>query len=94
MLLNGGELDGARIQVHRDGDDLQAVEKARTEKVAIGGDAEREQDERQGGRQREAEPRGDLRPLGADDPKLWTATTYCMPIDRRIDLFRVPEPMA
>ncbi|WP_438026667.1 nSTAND1 domain-containing NTPase [Sorangium sp. So ce233] len=37
----------------------------------------------------------DLEPLrGVDDPKLWTATTYCMPIDRRIDLFRVPEPMA
>ncbi|WP_437689824.1 nSTAND1 domain-containing NTPase [Sorangium sp. So ce176] len=37
----------------------------------------------------------DIEPLrGADDPKLWTATTYCMPIDRRIDLFRVPEAMA
>ncbi|KYF63228.1 protein kinase, partial [Sorangium cellulosum] len=37
----------------------------------------------------------DLEPLrGADDPKLWTATTYCMPIEQRIDLFRVPEPMA
>ncbi|WP_437928036.1 protein kinase [Sorangium sp. So ce291] len=37
----------------------------------------------------------DLEPLhGVDDPKLWTATTYCMPIERRIDLLRVPEPMA
>ncbi|WP_437288358.1 nSTAND1 domain-containing NTPase [Sorangium sp. So ce406] len=37
----------------------------------------------------------DLEPLhGADDPKLWTATTYCMPIDQRIDLFRVPDAMA
>ncbi|WP_433932789.1 protein kinase [Sorangium cellulosum] len=37
----------------------------------------------------------DLDPLrGVDDPKLWTATTYCMPIERRIELLRVPEPMA
>ncbi|WP_437928033.1 protein kinase [Sorangium sp. So ce291] len=37
----------------------------------------------------------DLAPLlGVDDPKLWTATTYCMPIERRIDLLRVPEAMA
>ncbi|WP_438026673.1 nSTAND1 domain-containing NTPase [Sorangium sp. So ce233] len=37
----------------------------------------------------------DLDPLrSVDDPKLWTATTYCMPVERRIDLFRVPEAMA
>ncbi|WP_437635658.1 nSTAND1 domain-containing NTPase [Sorangium sp. So ce854] len=37
----------------------------------------------------------DLEPLrGIDDPKLWAATTYCMPVERRIDLLRVPEPMA
>ncbi|WP_437511960.1 nSTAND1 domain-containing NTPase [Sorangium sp. So ce1099] len=37
----------------------------------------------------------DLEPLhGVDDPKLWTATTYCMPIERRITLLRVPEAMA
>ncbi|WP_437540591.1 protein kinase [Sorangium sp. So ce367] len=37
----------------------------------------------------------DLEPLhGVDDPKLWTATTYCMPIERRIELLRVPETTA
>ncbi|WP_437297809.1 nSTAND1 domain-containing NTPase [Sorangium sp. So ce426] len=37
----------------------------------------------------------DIEPLrGIDDPKLWTATTYCMPVERRIELLRVPEPMA
>ncbi|WP_437540589.1 protein kinase [Sorangium sp. So ce367] len=37
----------------------------------------------------------DLEPLhGVDDPKLWTATTYCMPIERRIELLRVPEATA
>ncbi|WP_437283652.1 nSTAND1 domain-containing NTPase [Sorangium sp. So ce375] len=37
----------------------------------------------------------DLEPLhGVDDPKLWTATTYCMPIERRIELLRVPEAAA
>ncbi|WP_437734532.1 nSTAND1 domain-containing NTPase [Sorangium sp. So ce1335] len=37
----------------------------------------------------------DLEPLrGIDDPKLWAATTYCMPVERRIDLLRVPEAMA
>ncbi|WP_437595011.1 nSTAND1 domain-containing NTPase [Sorangium sp. So ce1000] len=37
----------------------------------------------------------DLEPLhGVDDPKLWTATTYCMPVERRIDLLRVPESAA
>ncbi|WP_437987837.1 nSTAND1 domain-containing NTPase [Sorangium sp. So ce117] len=36
-----------------------------------------------------------LNPLrGIDDPKLWTATTYCMPIERRIELLRVPEATA
>ncbi|WP_437754828.1 nSTAND1 domain-containing NTPase [Sorangium sp. So ce1389] len=37
----------------------------------------------------------DLEPLlGGDDPRLWAATTYCMPIKRRIEAFRVPEAMA
>ncbi|KYF92338.1 hypothetical protein BE17_36220 [Sorangium cellulosum] len=37
----------------------------------------------------------DLAPLGGvDDPKLWTATTYCMPVERRMELLRVPEAMA
>ncbi|WP_437679096.1 nSTAND1 domain-containing NTPase [Sorangium sp. So ce131] len=37
----------------------------------------------------------DLAPLrGVDDPKLWAATTYCMPVERRIELLRVPETMA
>ncbi|WP_437734533.1 nSTAND1 domain-containing NTPase [Sorangium sp. So ce1335] len=29
-----------------------------------------------------------------DDPKLWAATTYCMPVDRRMDLLRLPGAMA
>ncbi|WP_437720548.1 nSTAND1 domain-containing NTPase [Sorangium sp. So ce861] len=29
-----------------------------------------------------------------DDPKLWAATTYCMPVDRRMELLRVPEAAA
>ncbi|XYH98711.1 protein kinase domain-containing protein [Sorangium sp. So ce1128] len=37
----------------------------------------------------------DLDPFrGVNDPKLWLATTYCMPIERRIELLRVPEAMA
>ncbi|XXR93604.1 protein kinase [Sorangium sp. So ce426] len=37
----------------------------------------------------------DLEPLhGVDDPKLWAATTYCMPIERRIELLRLPEALA
>ncbi|AUX40494.1 uncharacterized protein SOCE26_018950 [Sorangium cellulosum] len=37
----------------------------------------------------------DLTPLrGVDDPKLWAATTYCMPVERRIELLRVPDAMA
>ncbi|AUX40495.1 uncharacterized protein SOCE26_018960 [Sorangium cellulosum] len=37
----------------------------------------------------------DLEPLrGVDDPKLWAATSYCMPVERRIELLRVPEAMA
>ncbi|MGK3987685.1 protein kinase [Sorangium sp. So ce136] len=31
---------------------------------------------------------------GVDDPKLWAATTYCMPIDRRMELLRVSEAAA
>ncbi|WP_437995523.1 protein kinase [Sorangium sp. So ce185] len=29
-----------------------------------------------------------------EDPKLWAATTYCMPVDRRMELLRVPEAAA
>ena len=37
----------------------------------------------------------DLEPLrGVDDPRLWTATTYCMPIERRIQILGVPEATA
>ncbi|WP_433934897.1 protein kinase [Sorangium cellulosum] len=37
----------------------------------------------------------DLDPLhGVDDPRLWTATTYCMPIDRRIEVLGVDESTA
>jgi WD40 repeat protein len=36
----------------------------------------------------------DLAPVALDDPRLWTATTYCMPIDRRIDLLGVSEEQA
>ncbi|WP_437736069.1 nSTAND1 domain-containing NTPase [Sorangium sp. So ce1335] len=37
----------------------------------------------------------DLEPLhGVDDPRLWTATTYCMPIDRRIEILGVDESTA
>ncbi|WP_437643749.1 WD40 repeat domain-containing protein [Sorangium sp. So ce362] len=31
---------------------------------------------------------------GVDDPKLWAATTYCMPLDRRTELLRVSEAAA
>jgi hypothetical protein len=37
----------------------------------------------------------DLEPLsGLDDPRLWTATTYCMPVQRRIELLNVSEATA
>jgi WD40 repeat protein/serine/threonine protein kinase/energy-coupling factor transporter ATP-binding protein EcfA2 len=36
----------------------------------------------------------DLVPATLDDPRLWTATTYCMPIERRRELLRVTEEMA
>ncbi|WP_437572831.1 nSTAND1 domain-containing NTPase [Sorangium sp. So ce542] len=37
----------------------------------------------------------DLEPLsGLDDPKLWTATSYCMPIERRIELMSIHEATA
>ncbi|WP_437730199.1 nSTAND1 domain-containing NTPase [Sorangium sp. So ce1335] len=29
-----------------------------------------------------------------DDPKLWAATTYCMPVERRVELLRVSEAAA
>ncbi|MDI1446374.1 protein kinase [Polyangium sp. 6x1] len=37
----------------------------------------------------------DLEPLtGVEDPKLWSATAYCMSVERRIALLNVPEAMA
>jgi WD40 repeat protein/serine/threonine protein kinase len=37
----------------------------------------------------------DLEPLsGLDDPKLWAATTYCMSVERRIELLQVSEATA
>ncbi|WP_437758217.1 nSTAND1 domain-containing NTPase [Sorangium sp. So ce1389] len=37
----------------------------------------------------------DLEPLhGVDDPRLWAATTYCMPIERMMDLLGVTEATA
>jgi hypothetical protein len=37
----------------------------------------------------------DLEPLGGvDDPKLWAASTYCMPVERRIKVLNVPETTA
>ncbi|WP_437730605.1 nSTAND1 domain-containing NTPase [Sorangium sp. So ce1335] len=36
-----------------------------------------------------------IEPLsGVDDLKLWAATTYCMPVERSIELLRLPETMA
>lgn len=32
--------------------------------------------------------------LGTDDPRLWTATSYCMSVERRIALLKVPEARA
>ena len=36
----------------------------------------------------------DLAPVTLDDPRLWTATSYCMPIERRIKLLGVSEVQA
>jgi hypothetical protein len=37
----------------------------------------------------------DLEPLsGAEDPKLWTATTYCMPLETRQRLLGFPDDQA
>jgi WD40 repeat protein len=36
----------------------------------------------------------DLAPLALDDPRLWTATSYCMSVDRRIKLLGVSEDQA
>ena len=36
----------------------------------------------------------DLAPATLDDPRLWTATTYCMPMERRIKLLGVSEEQA
>jgi WD40 repeat protein len=36
----------------------------------------------------------DLAPVALDDPRLWTATTYCMPVERRVELLGVTEEQA
>src|SRR5262249_37761991 len=36
----------------------------------------------------------DLTPATLDDPRLWAATSYCMPIERRIKLLGVSEDQA
>jgi WD40 repeat protein/serine/threonine protein kinase len=36
----------------------------------------------------------DLAPIGLNDPRLWTATTYCMSIELRTELLGVAEEMA
>ena len=36
----------------------------------------------------------DLAPVTVDDPRLWAATSYCMPIERRIKLLGVTEDQA
>ena len=36
----------------------------------------------------------DLAPVTLDDSRLWAATSYCMPIKRRIDLLRVSQKQA
>jgi WD40 domain-containing protein len=36
----------------------------------------------------------DLAPVTLDDPRLWAATSYCMPIKRRIDLLGVSQEQA
>jgi hypothetical protein len=36
----------------------------------------------------------DLTPATPDDPRLWAATSYCMPIERRINLMGMPEDQA
>src|SRR5262249_32746274 len=37
----------------------------------------------------------DLTPLsGTGDPRLWTATSYCMSVEQRVALLGVPESMA
>jgi WD40 repeat protein/serine/threonine protein kinase len=36
----------------------------------------------------------DLAPVTLDDPRLWTITSYCMPVARRVELLGVSEEMA
>ena len=36
----------------------------------------------------------DLAPPDLDDPRLWTATNYCIPAERRIELLRVSAVQA
>jgi hypothetical protein len=36
----------------------------------------------------------DLTPATLDDPRLWSATNYCMPIERRIKLLNVAQEQA
>jgi hypothetical protein len=37
---------------------------------------------------------GDLAPISPGDPRLWAATSYCLPVARRRDLFGVTEGQA
>jgi hypothetical protein len=36
----------------------------------------------------------DLAPVTLDDPRLWTVTSYCMPVARRVELLGVTAEMA
>ncbi len=36
----------------------------------------------------------DLAQVTLDDPRLWTVTSYCMPVARRVELLGVTEEMA
>jgi WD40 repeat protein len=36
----------------------------------------------------------DLGPIGLDDPRLWMATSYCMPVERRIELLAASAEQA
>ena len=36
----------------------------------------------------------DLAEVTLDDPRLWTITSYCMPVARRVELLGVTEEMA
>jgi hypothetical protein len=36
----------------------------------------------------------DLAPVRLDDARLWTATAYCLPVERRVDLLGVSGDQA